>query len=97
VLAEGLDSLKRLTHVGDVRRRGFMVGVELVQDQASRAEYPGGDRVGFQVCQAARRHGVLLRPLGNVLVMMPPLLLTRDEATLLVDAARDAIFTVCGA
>lgn len=95
-LADGLAALGQLTHVGDVRHVGFMAGVELVQDKRSKAEYPYGARVGFQVCQAARRHGVLLRPLGNVIVLMPPLSLSPDEAALLVSALREAIIEVCG-
>lgn len=91
VLAEGLARIAGLPHVGDVRRRGFMVGVELVKDVATKEEYPFAERVGFQVCLAARKHGVLLRPLGNVVVLMPPLSLTVDEARLLTDALADAI------
>lgn len=96
VLARGLDQIAALTHVGEVRRRGFMVGIELVADRATRAEYPYGDRVGLAVCTAARKHGVLLRPLGNVLVLMPPLSLSADEAQLLVDAVLAAVPEVCG-
>ncbi|MEY4948484.1 MAG: hypothetical protein RL698_695, partial [Pseudomonadota bacterium] len=50
-----------------------------------------GARIGQRVCQAARRHAVILRPLGNVIVLMPPLSLTEDEADLLVGAAAAAI------
>ncbi|MDP1830237.1 MAG: adenosylmethionine--8-amino-7-oxononanoate transaminase [Archangium sp.] len=91
VLAEGLAQIAALPHVGDVRRRGFMVGVELVKDVATKEEFPFAERVGFQVCLAARKHGVLLRPLGNVVVLMPPLSLTVDEARLLTDSLADAI------
>ena len=85
-----------LPHVGEVRRRGFMVGVELVKDARTKAEYPFAQRVGFQVCQAARRSGVLLRPLGNVVVLMPPLSLTEDEARLLTEALAEAITRTVG-
>ena len=90
-LAQGLTRIAALPHVGEVRRRGFMVGVELVKDRATKEEFPFAERVGFQVCQAARKHGVLLRPLGNVVVLMPPLSLTLDEARLLIDALESAI------
>jgi adenosylmethionine-8-amino-7-oxononanoate aminotransferase len=90
-LAEGLEKLSALPHVGDIRRRGMMVGVELVQDKRSRAEYPYGDRLGFKVCQAARKNGVLLRALGNVIVVMPPLSLTVDEAQLICESLYEAI------
>jgi adenosylmethionine-8-amino-7-oxononanoate aminotransferase len=82
-LAKGLEGL-------DVRQRGMMLGVQL-------KEYPYGDRMGFKVCQAARTRGVLLRPLGNVVVLMPPLSLTLDEAALLTRVVRESIVEVCGA
>ena len=96
VLREGLARLAAHPHVGDVRQRGLMVGVELVQDKAGKVDYPFEARQGFKVCQAARAHGVLLRPLGNVVVLMPPLSLTVDEARLLVEALADSLDRVCG-
>ncbi len=90
-LAQGLEKLSALPHVGEIRRRGMMVGVELVQDKRTRAEYPYGDRLGFKVCQAARKSGVLLRALGNVVVVMPPLSLTVDEANLISEALYEAV------
>jgi adenosylmethionine-8-amino-7-oxononanoate aminotransferase len=96
VLAQGLDRIAALPHVGSVRRRGFMIGVELVKDRATKAEYAFEDRTGFKVCLAARESGVLLRPLGNVVVLMPPLSLQVNEAKLLVDALERAIPKVTG-
>jgi adenosylmethionine---8-amino-7-oxononanoate aminotransferase len=80
-----------LAHVGDVRQRGTMVGIELVADRATRRPYAPGRRVGHAAILAARRRGVILRPLGNVLVLMPPLAITDDELDLLLDVAREAI------
>jgi adenosylmethionine-8-amino-7-oxononanoate aminotransferase len=68
-----------------------MVGIELVADRERRTPYEPGARIGQRVCQAARRHAVILRPLGNVIVLMPPLSLAEDEADLLVGAAAAAI------
>ena len=67
------------------------MGVELVKDRVTKEEFPFVERMGFQVCLAARKHGVLLRPLGNVVVLMPPLSLTVEEASLLTFALADAI------
>ncbi len=89
VLADGLVKIAKLPHVKEVRRRGLMIGVELARDGATPYEY--GERMGFKVCLAARRHGVLLRPLGNVIVVMPPLSLTDAEARLIITALLDAI------
>lgn len=94
LLVEGLARIAALPQVGEVRRRGFMIGVELVKDRATKEGFPFAQRVGFQVCLAARKHGVLLRPLGNVVVLMPPLSLTVDEARLLTDSLQDAIGTL---
>ncbi len=69
----------RMEHVGDVRQRGLMVGVELVRDRATRAEYAHGLRAGHRVILEARRRGAILRPLGNVVVLMPPLAMTEAE------------------
>ncbi len=96
-LSNGLKAFSALSSVGDIRQCGLMIGIELVQDKASKTPYPFEKRVGFAVCQAARKHRVLLRPLGNVLVLMPPLSLSIKEADLLIDAVKSAIVEVtCG-
>ncbi len=64
---------KRWAHVGDIRQVGLMVGVEVVADKKQKTPYPLTLRVGHQVCKAAKAQGLLLRPLGNVIVLMPPL------------------------
>ncbi|MFT3706022.1 MAG: aminotransferase class III-fold pyridoxal phosphate-dependent enzyme, partial [Archangium sp.] len=94
-LAEGLAELAKLPNVREVRRRGFMIGVEV--QRAGGAAYEFGERMGFRVCTAARKDGVLLRPLGNVVVLMPPLSLSVDEAKLLLRATRGAIERTCRA
>jgi adenosylmethionine-8-amino-7-oxononanoate aminotransferase len=73
-------------HVGDIRQRGLMVGIELVADRASGAALPPERLTGARVCAAARRHGVILRPLGDVVVLMPPLSITAAEIDVLVGA-----------
>jgi adenosylmethionine-8-amino-7-oxononanoate aminotransferase len=93
-LSEGLTRLARHPNVGDVRQRGLMVGIELVKDRATKAEFSFAERMGFRVCLEARRHGVWLRPLGNVLVLMPPLSLSVDEARLLIDALEQSLEAV---
>src|SRR5512142_739631 len=72
-LSRALAPAARLEHVGDVRQRGLMVGLELVRDRASREEYAYALRAGHQVILEARKRGAILRPLGNVIVLMPPL------------------------
>ena len=72
-----------LLHVGDVRQRGLMGGVELVRDRATRTPYDYAEQVGARVCLKARERNVLIRPLGNVMVLMPPLAISAEELDLL--------------
>jgi adenosylmethionine-8-amino-7-oxononanoate aminotransferase len=78
-LAAGLERFRTLPHVGEVRQRGFMVGIELVADRATNAPYPVEARIGGRVIAAARGRGAVLRPLGDVIVLMPPLGITAAE------------------
>jgi len=66
-------------HVGDVRQLGLMVGLELVQDKAGREPFPVARRVGHRVILEARQLGAILRPLGDTIVLMPPLSITLAE------------------
>jgi adenosylmethionine-8-amino-7-oxononanoate aminotransferase len=75
-LARALAPAAAMDHVGEVRQRGLMVGIELVRDRATREEYASGLRAGHRVCMEARKMGAILRPLGNVVVLMPPLAMT---------------------
>ena len=72
-----------LPHVGDLRQWGLMVGIELVRDRAGRTPYAPRAKVGQRVAVEARQRGVILRPLGNVVVLMPPLSITEDEVDFL--------------
>lgn len=93
-LARGLDALRTLPHVGDVRQRGFMAGIELVRDKATKAPYDPADQVGWRVIRLARERGVVIRPLGDVIVLMPPLAIDEDELDLLLDVTYGCIRAV---
>lgn len=73
LLSEYLDRFAQSPHVGDVRQCGLMAGVELVKDRSSKQGYPYALQVGAQVCARARDYGVILRPLADTVVIMPPL------------------------
>ncbi len=81
-------------HVGEIRQRGLMVGIELVADRATKAPYDFVENIGHRVILEARRAGVILRPLGNVIVLMPHLSFTPDELRRLVAVTHRAIATV---
>ncbi len=85
-LRDRLHRLREHPHVGDIRQRGLIAGIELVQDRVTKTPFPAADRRGWKVCHRARDAGVLLRPLGDVLVVMPPLSITIDELDRIVDA-----------
>jgi adenosylmethionine-8-amino-7-oxononanoate aminotransferase len=78
-LSEHLTRISRLPLVGDVRQRGLIGGIELVRDRATKEPFPWEEKRGYRICQYARTEGVLLRPLGNVLVIMPPLAITLHQ------------------
>jgi adenosylmethionine-8-amino-7-oxononanoate aminotransferase len=93
-LAERLDELARLEHVGDVRQCGLAAGIELVEDKATKHAYPWEQKVGIRICREARKHGVFSRPLGNTVVVFPPLAIAPDELELLMDGLERAICSV---
>jgi adenosylmethionine-8-amino-7-oxononanoate aminotransferase len=71
VVQQELAVLATHPHVGEIRQRGLMIGIELVEDREGFVPYPACWRMGHQVTLAARRRGVILRPLGDVVVLMP--------------------------
>jgi adenosylmethionine-8-amino-7-oxononanoate aminotransferase len=80
-----------LAHVADVRQWGFMVGIELVEDKNERRSYPPENRMGHKVILEARKRGVMIRPLGDVIILMPPLTIAEEELETLLDVILDCI------
>jgi adenosylmethionine-8-amino-7-oxononanoate aminotransferase len=78
-LRECLEPLRAHPHVGDVRQAGLLAGIELVADRETKARFPPGDRVGHAIGRALRAHGIFLRPLGDVLVLVLPLTVMEAE------------------
>jgi adenosylmethionine-8-amino-7-oxononanoate aminotransferase len=97
LLARSLAPLARHAHVAEVRQLGTIAGVELAADGASGDAFPTADRMGYQVCKHATAHGVWLRPLGDVVVVMPPLTATESELELVGRVLHASIDAVCGA
>ena len=90
-LQKSLERFVNLDSVGEIRQKGMMVGIELVRDKKTRKPYEYGERIGHKVCLRARSKGVILRPLGNVIVWMPPLSIMFSEIDLLSNATYEAI------
>ncbi len=90
-LAANCEALKSLRHVGDVRRCGMMAGIEIVRDRHGNVPYPPAEQIGHKIILKAREQGVIIRPLGNVIVFLPPLSVSLSEIDALTEAARDAI------
>jgi len=96
LLAQVLAPLAEHPHVGEIRQLGMLAGVELVADRAAGRAYPATERRGYYVCKRTTAHGVWLRPLGDVVVVMPPLAVSGSEMELLGRVLRESIDAVCG-
>lgn len=97
VLKDALAALAGHRHVGDIRQIGLMCGIELVADRTTKASFVPGERRGYKICLALRDRGIFLRPLGDVLVLMPPLSSTDAELQHLAASVHAAIVEQLGA
>jgi adenosylmethionine-8-amino-7-oxononanoate aminotransferase len=86
LLAGMLERVRGLPCVGEIRQMGLMVGIELVEDRESRRGFDPARRVGAGVCERIRKRGVILRPLGDVIVINPPLAMPEEDLQTIVDA-----------
>jgi adenosylmethionine-8-amino-7-oxononanoate aminotransferase len=86
-----LRNMSRHPHIGDIRQRGYLVGIELVKDKATKEPFPLARRTGHRVILAARKLGAILRPLGDVIVLMPPLCIKPAELEELCRITYEAI------
>ena len=93
-LYEELQSLWSLPNVGDIRQVGLVAGIELVKDWRTREPFAQRERAGIRVCEAMARRGVLTRPIGNVIALMPPYCTTRAQVRKMVGALREAVGAV---
>lgn len=83
---------ERYPAVGDVRQKGLMIGIELVPPGTTPGTgFDPSRQLGQQVCAAAREKGVFVRPLGNVVVIMPPLAIPDEDLEYLVDTVIESI------
>lgn len=80
-----LQEFYNLEHVGDIRQVGMMVGIELVRDKKTKEPFDPKEKIGIRVTELARKKGAILRPLGPVIVLMPPLGMTERQLDKLLD------------
>ncbi|MGI8964587.1 MAG: aspartate aminotransferase family protein, partial [Limisphaerales bacterium] len=84
ILREELKNLWRFPNVGDIRQVGLVAGIELVKNWKTRESFALEDRVGMRVCETMAQFGVLTRPIGNVIVLMPPYCATKVQTQTMV-------------
>jgi adenosylmethionine-8-amino-7-oxononanoate transaminase len=90
-LAKELERFHKLEHAGEIRQRGFMIGVELVRNKETKEPYPVTGKIGIRVSLECRKQGLLIRPLGNVIVLMPPLSISLKDLKRMTDIVYDAV------
>lgn len=94
VIHSELAALKSLKHIGDIRQVGLMCGIELVQDKETGKPFPWESRMGYHSTLEMRKRGMLTRPLGDVIVFMPPLASTDDQIRQMIQIMIDSIEAV---
>ena len=97
VLESELRQLWTIPQVGDIRQVGLVVGVELVRDWRTREPFALRERAGIRVCEAMTRRGVLTRPVGNVVVLIPPYCTTVRQAKRMVQVLAESCVEVFAA
>lgn len=95
LLTKGLATFYALPWVGEIRQKGMMIGIELVQNKATKEPFPFALNIGHRVTLEARKRGLITRPLGNVIVLMPILSMSEEELTEVLDITYTSIKTVC--
>ncbi len=96
LLHKELQRFYDLPHVGEVRQEGFVVGIELVKNRRTKSIYPPEEKIGHRVILEACKRGVIIRPLGDVIVLMPPLAIEETTLKELINVTYESIEIVTG-
>jgi adenosylmethionine-8-amino-7-oxononanoate transaminase len=91
LIKKRLEDFYQLKCVGDIRQCGVMIGIELVRDKKTKTPFEPKEKIGVRVIESARKKGAILRPLGPVIVLMPPLAMTERELDRLLDITYESI------
>lgn len=95
-MADWAQTFRDHPHIGDVRQCGIILAMEIVQDRNQQTPFPTADRIGHKIALAAMQHNVLIRPVGDVLVVMPAPAMPSADLNRLLEATRSAITNVLG-
>lgn len=95
LLKNKLSEIAKLPYVGDVRQKGMIAGIEIVKNKETKEPFPYSEQIGWKIVKAARKHGVWLRPLGDVIVIIPPLVISEENLERLLDVIKDCIIESC--
>ena len=91
LISQYFKRFKELPYVGDARQCGMMGGIELVSDKQTKESFPFQQKIGAKVCAAMRPKGAMMRPLGNVIVLMPAVAMDMETLTILLDILEDTL------
>lgn len=93
-LRQKLQAFWKIPAVGDIRQTGLMVGIELVRSRSTKENFNPAEKIGIRVIERARQKGAILRPLGPVIVLMPPLGIKEEELNELLNITYESIAEV---
>ncbi|MCH8156661.1 MAG: adenosylmethionine--8-amino-7-oxononanoate transaminase [Nitrospinae bacterium] len=93
-LADAGNRLRELEYCGEFRQTGMIAAVELVRNKDSKEPFPPEQRVGYRIYLEGLKRGVFMRPLGDVIYFIPPLIITEKEIETMIDAAHESIRAV---
>jgi adenosylmethionine-8-amino-7-oxononanoate aminotransferase len=94
LLEQSLSPLKDKLHVGDIRQKGLIAAIELVKNKINKTPYQLKEKIGISVCLEARKMGLMLRPIGNVIILFPPLSISKADLIRMVSITGRAIAKV---
>ena len=93
-MKKALEKFSNLKHVGDVRHIGMIGAIEIVKDKVTKEPHHFSERIGHKIFLEAMKRGALLRPTGNVIYFIPPLIITEGQIEELTQIAYESIKTV---
>jgi len=96
-LSKKLDMFRAHKYVGEVRQKGYMVGIEIVKNRETKEMFPVEDKICYKISINSRKYGVITRPLGNVLIMMPPLSISMSEIDIMCEGIYKSLVDILGA